>query len=271
MSAVPRALVVVSAYQQLTYLQRTLRGWWRQTLRDFHVVVADDGSGPDTAAFLASVAPEFAARDIGFQHVWQEDQGFRKARVLNEAIRRSPPAPLIIFADGDCVPPATFVERHLAVHEPMSFQVAGVYRLSREESEAITVADVDAGAFERLRPAASVRALRKKRRQSIWGTRFGRRNRPKVQGGNLGVDRRLFEAINGYDEGFVHWGLEDTDLRDRAMRVRPKPRVKVLYTVNDMFHLWHPANSTGTDGRARSRAYYEAARPTRCELGLARP
>jgi GT2 family glycosyltransferase len=267
----PRALVVVTTYNQLPLLRRALRGNLRQSTDDFHLTVADDGSRPDTRAFLEELAPAFAARGIGFQHVWQEDRGFRRARVLNEGVRRSPAAPLLVFSDGDCIPPARFVERHLGAHEPRSFHVAGAWRLSQEESDGLGEADVDRGAFEALRPRESLRVLRRKRRQSLWGTRVGRRHRPKILGLNVGVDRALFEEVNGFDERFVHWGLEDSDLRDRLMRLRPKPRVKVLYARNDVWHLWHPTYGGGGDGRAQSRVYYRLARPVRCELGLVHP
>ena len=95
-----------------------------------------------------------------------------------------------------------------------------------------------------------------------------RRNRPKVVGLNLAVDRGLFEALNGFDERFVGWGLEDSDLRDRAMRHRPRPRVKVLYDRNDVFHLWHAKDRSV---RRANRAYYDTPRPVRCEVGLERP
>jgi hypothetical protein len=111
-----------------------------------------------------------------------------------------------------------------------------------------------------------MRDLRKKARQSRWGTRVRRRHRPKVLGLNMAIDRELFVALNGFDERFESWGIgEDTDLRDRAMRSRPRPRVRVLYTLNDVFHLWHPI----TRGRrSEGKPYYETSRPVRCERGL---
>lgn len=262
----PRALVVVATYQQLPLLRRALRGYLRQTQEDFALVVADDGSTPDTAAWLAAIAPAFAERGIAFEHVWQEDRGFRKCRALNEAVRRGPPAPLLIFSDGDCIPPAHFVERHVQAHEPASLHVAGAWRLDRGQSEALTEADVDAGRFEGLQPAASRRDIRRKARQSRWGTLLRRRHRPKILGLNMGIDRALFEELNGFDERFESWGLgEDTDLRDRAMRRRPRPSVQVLYGHNDVYHLWHPV----TGGRrCEGLPYYRQARPMRCERGL---
>lgn len=256
---------MLATYNQVPYLRRALRGYLRQTVTDFHLTVADDGSREDTRALLEAMAPEFAARGIGFQHVWHEDDGFRKCRILNEAVRQSPAAPLLIFSDGDCVPPAHFVARHLAVHAPMSFHVAGAYRLTREQSEAIDEAVVAAGAYEGLGSPANERELAKRRRKSIWGTRLRRRNRPKILGLNFAMDRGLFEALNGFDEAFADWGVgEDSDMRDRAMRLRPRPRVQVLYGTNDVYHLWHPVSKD----LSRSRARRQLARPIRCEQGL---
>ncbi len=262
-----RALVVVAAYNQLPHLRRALRGYLRQTTNDFALIVADDGSRDGSLEYLDEIASAFATKGIPFQYVTQGDEGFRKTRILNEAIRQAPKdAPLIIFSDGDCVPPAHFVERHVGVHEPLSLHVAGAVRLSQEQSEALTEYDIDSGAYEHLDDPESRRKMRKKARQSKWGTRVRRRNRPKILGLNMAIDRALFEALNGFDERFQSWGIgEDTDLRDRAMRHRPRPRVKVLYTLNDVFHLWHPV----TKGRrSEGKPYYETKRPVRCEMGL---
>ena len=263
---VPSALVVLCVYNQLPFLRRVLPGYLRQSTSDFHLTIADDGSSDGTDAFVDACRADFEARGIGLSHVWQADEGFRKTRILNEAVRQSPSAPLLIFSDGDCVPPPRFVERHLAVHEPMSFHVAGAYRLDAETSDALTLEAVEAGTFEGCGLPENDRELRKKRRQSIWGTKIGRRNRPKILGLNMAYDRELFLALNGFDERFQSWGIgEDTDMRDRAMRLRPKPRVKVLYTENDVYHLWHPV---GTNQRAESERYYKTDRPVRCEHGL---
>ena len=264
---IPRARVVVTTYEQPQHLRRALRGYLHQTVKDFSLVVADDGSGPETRSLVQEFAEQAAIRGIAFEHCWQEDRGFRRARIQNEAVRRGGGEDLLIFSDGDCIPPAHFVERHLSAHEPLSFQVAGAVRLTHEVSERITEADVDSGRFESLMAPADRRALARRARKSRWGMLLRRRHRPKVLGLNLAVDRRLFEALNGFDEVFVGWGLEDSDLRDRAMRHRPRPRVKILYARNDVFHLWH-RKAGGT--RSANRAYYDTLRPVRCELGLER-
>jgi glycosyltransferase involved in cell wall biosynthesis len=262
----PRALVVVSTYNQPS-LGLCLRGYLRQTCRDFEIVVADDGSRPEHGGVVAAFAQGPArAQGLGVRHVWHEDLGFRKTKCVNLALRLAPEPPLVIFTDGDCVPPARFVERHLEAHAPRSFHVAGCVRWPREVSERLTAALVDDGTFETWVTDADRKDLAHRAFKSRWGTLFRRRNRPKVLGLNMAVDRALLDEVNGMDERFEGWGLEDDDLRDRLMRARPRCRVRVLYGRNDVFHLWHPV--AGTPRASPNLAWYRTRRPVRCERGL---
>lgn len=261
-----RALVVVGTYNQPS-LALALRGWLRQGERDFELVVADDGSAPAYVQVVRDFI-DGPARAAGLRvhHAWHEDRGFRKARIVNEALRRVPGPRLVILTDGDCVPPACFVERHLAAHAPRSFHVGGCVRWSREVSEGLTPAQVDDGSFEAWHDAGHARDARWRALKSRWGTFWHLRRRPKVLGLNMAVDRALLDEANGMDERFEGWGLEDDDLRDRLMRLAPRPRVRVLYGRNDVFHLWHPI--AGKAVGSPNLAYYRSPRPARCVFGL---
>ena len=264
-----RARVIVTTYNNVPLLRLALRGYLRQTTKDFGISIADDGSREDTRDYLREFGEEAAAHGIDLDVAWHEDRGFRRAAISNEAVRRTQGEPLLIFTDGDCIPPAHYVERHLAAHEPWSFHVAGAYRLSEEASASITEAAVDSGRYEALGGPEHAQALQRLRRKSRWGTLFRRRRRPKILGLNFAMDRDLFFALNGYDERFTEYGMEDTDLGDRAMRMKPRARVKNLYTRCDVYHLWHPSSP---GGRAPGMAIYEQhAHPPRCEVGLEQP
>lgn len=192
---------------------------------------------------------------------------------MNEAVRRAGDEQLLIFSDADCIPPGRFVERHLAVHEPLSFHVAGCFRWSEETSNRVTVEEIESGRFESIGCERCWKKLRDRRRKSLskWAELTRRKNRPKVIGLNMACDRALFEAVNGFDERFrMPYLGEDTDLRDRLMRHRPRPRVKVLYTENDVYHLYHPYTED-KPRRATNRAYYDTKRPMRCVMGLEQP
>jgi glycosyltransferase involved in cell wall biosynthesis len=261
------ARVIITTYQQAHSLDRVLAGYLHQTRRDFTLVIADDGSSDATAALVREFAPRAEALGIRVVHVWQPDRGWRKPCILNAAVRVAGDEPLLVFTDGDCIPPAHFVESHLSVHEPWSFHVGGCYRLTREVSEGIGAEDVASGRLAQLGTAADRRDLRVRASKSRWGIRLRRPNRPKVAGLNMAYDRRLLEAVNGFDEGFSGRGAEDSDLRNRVMKHRPRPRVKVLYGEVDVYHLWH-LHFGGRQDREANWARIKAGRPMRCVRGL---
>src|SRR5215472_13083917 len=88
--------VVLSTYENPHGLSLALAGLERQTRRDFELIVADDGSGEATRRTI-----ERFARKAPFAvfHVWQEDAGFRKCKILNAAIERAG-GDYLVFLDG---------------------------------------------------------------------------------------------------------------------------------------------------------------------------
>ena len=262
--------VIVTAFNNLPLLRKALRGYLRQTTQDFSLVIADDGSTSEIRNWLESFARETAAQGIELEHIWHEDLGFRRSMILNEAVRQAADETLLIFSDGDCIPPADFVEKHNRAHVPESFHVGGAYRLDQAESEEITQKEIDSGAFESLGREVHRKDLSRRRFKSRWGTFLRLKNRPKVLGLNMAMDRALFEDVNGFDEKFVGYGLEDSDLRDRVMRRSPRPRVVNFYGDNDVYHLWHPFNNTVERRQLPTWGYYQQRRPVRCETGLSR-
>ena len=107
-------------------IARVLEGYAAQTDPDFELVVADDGSGPETRAIVEA----FAARArFPVRHVWQEDTGFRAAAIRNKAVAGTD-ADYVIFTDGDCIPAPDFVAQHRWLAEPGWFLSANRVLLS---------------------------------------------------------------------------------------------------------------------------------------------
>ena len=52
--------------------------------------------------------------------------------------------------------------------------------------------------------------------------------------------REFFFYARGYDEAFVHWGSEDTDMRDRALGYGLE--LRWISDQTEMFHQWHPTS-----------------------------
>jgi glycosyltransferase involved in cell wall biosynthesis len=208
--------VVVSTYNHPRALNLALHALLRQSRSDFRVCIADDGSGPATEALLAAWRPRLGER---LRHIWQDDQGFRKNRILNRAIASSG-ADYLIFLDGDCLPSEHFVARHLALARPQRFCTGGVIRLSLASSERIEPADVDAGtvftsAWLQTQGALhSTSARLKAGAYPLWASRLAERLtlvKRTWNGGNSSTARINLIRVNGFDENFGY-GAEDIEL-----------------------------------------------------------
>jgi hypothetical protein len=63
-------------------------------------------------------------------------------------------------------------------------------------------------------------------------------------GGSLCISRAAYDAIGGFDEGFVGWGGEDVDFWDRAQTRRVWP-----YAHLPFIHLWHAPQPNKTPAK----------------------
>jgi glycosyltransferase involved in cell wall biosynthesis len=114
MLAPDRITVVISTYDSPARLEKVLLGYAAQSVAGFEIVIADDGSGPDTRALIDAMAPRLPGP---VRHVWHEHHGFQKSKILNRALLDAR-APYLVFTDGDCVPRRDFVATHAARARP---------------------------------------------------------------------------------------------------------------------------------------------------------
>jgi len=89
--------VIITTYNREDALDVALRALAAQTDRNFEIVIADDGSWPDTARLVENWKPRLS---IPLKHVRHEHRGFRGGEIRNRGIRASDGA-LCIFLDGD--------------------------------------------------------------------------------------------------------------------------------------------------------------------------
>jgi glycosyltransferase involved in cell wall biosynthesis len=234
--------VILTTYQREDALDAVLRGLARQTDRDFEIVVADDGSGPQTRELIGRRAADIGVR---LEHVWQEDRGFRAGEARNRAVLASRGGHCI-FLDGDCIPRPDFVAAHRTLAEPGWFVTGNRVLLSRELTERILAEATEVerwslSAFTALRRHRKINRLapllslplgplRKLRSRAWRGARSC----------NLAVWRRDFDAVDGFDATYSGWGLEDSDLLIRLLRAGIRRKDGNFAT--GVLHLWHPEN-----------------------------
>ena len=80
--------------------------------------------------------------------------------------------------------------------------------------------------------------------------------RPRLTGCNIALWRDDYERVNGFDENFVGWGLEDRDLQLRLSQLGLRFRSIVLATA--ACHLWHrphPTFARNNEGTANLRYF----------------
>jgi glycosyltransferase involved in cell wall biosynthesis len=130
--------VIITTYNSEEWLQKVLVGYSVQTEQDFEVVIADDGSNEKTKAIIDSFRSVFKNPII---HVWQEDQGFQKCKILNKAIVKTN-SDYLLFTDGDCIPRKDFVDQHLKHQEEGYFLSGGYFKLPMETSQKISLENI---------------------------------------------------------------------------------------------------------------------------------
>jgi glycosyltransferase involved in cell wall biosynthesis len=267
-----RVSVILATYNQPRWLEKVLWGYAAQTHRDFQLLIADDGSGADTAAVVQRARAELGLRPV---HVWHEDRGHRKCEILNRAVLAAD-GDYLVFSDGDCIPRNDFVQTHATLAEAGRFLSGGALRLPRGISEAISRADVESGSFAdggwlagrgwepgrqrlRLLPNGAMAAMLD--RLTPTGASWN--------GGNASTWRDAVVAVNGFDHDMQYGG------QDRAFGERLENqgyRGKQIRHRAVCVHLEHDRPYRTEESIRRNRAVRDRIRrerETRAPEGLA--
>jgi glycosyltransferase involved in cell wall biosynthesis len=261
-----RTELIVSTYNSPRALTLCLTSVARQTVLPDSICIADDGSGPETAAAIAAFAE--AHPELAIRHVWHEDQGFEKARILNRAIATSE-ADFLFFIDGDVLIHPRFLARHLELARPGRFSTGSLIRLDAEATALVTPELIESGAvFDR----GWLRAHRAIDRLGTWlktmpfpkpVLAFLDRATP-VQRALCGANASLFRAdalkVNGFDESIKYGGgdkefgvrLENAGVRGQHLR----------YTA-PLVHLDHPRGYKDPEAIRRHKTHIRDVRRRR--------
>ncbi len=261
--------VIVTTYNRPDALALVLEGFYAQSDSDFALIVADDGSTNETK----EVVEQFMGRGgLVLTHVWQEDRGFRAAAIRNRAVA-STDADYIIFTDGDCVPSRRFVQAHKQLAEPGYFLGANRVLLTPDLTARVLGERIPIHTWEGM---DWVRAWLRRGVNHVFPLLrlpdglFRKRSPDRWEGiktCNLSVWRSDLLRVNGLDESYEGWGLEDSDLVIRLLQAGVKH--KSARFAASVFHLWHqeqdrltlPANKKRLESLLRSTS-------VRAALGL---
>lgn len=265
-----RLSVIVSTYNNPRALQLVLSALARQTLRDFELLVADDGSTAETKALVDAYA---AQAPFAVRHVWQADDGFRKCTILNKAIQATA-GDYLVFFDGDCIAPHRTVEAHVRAAARGSYLTGGKVQLSQWLTDALSVEAIAGGKLDRIgwwwREVGKSRRLIASR---LPGVRLlldrNVKRQPAWRGENSSTFAEHLHRVGGFDERFTY-GLEDADLGHRLQAAGIQGR-SLRYRA-PVLHLEHARPYVRPGDWERNQALFDANRAagvTRTAYGLA--
>ncbi len=233
-----------------------------QTWMPDEVIVADDGSGEETAEVVKRFS---GAAPFPVRHVWQEHKGFRAAKIRNEAITRSS-GEYIILLDGDCVLNRHFIADHLSLAERGCFIQGKRVHISRTAVEGFDCTYADSAviliAMALMGKISNVHHL-------LRLPHFPAIKNRKLKGiksCNMSFFREDIVAVNGFNEEYVGWGNEDSDLACRFFKYGLLKKVHQFMAV--CFHLWHPTNKLVPAKNEELLTAAVASKEYFCEHGL---
>lgn len=268
----PCASIIISTYNSPRALDLVLTGYRHQSAQDFELVIADDGSGAETRELVDRHRRESG---LPILHVWQEDEGFQKCRILNKAIVEAR-SDYLVFTDGDCIPRADFVTVHLQARAPGQYLSGALFRLSEAATAAVRHEHVVSQAVfgpDWLLANGQPREYRhlwKLTRRRWWATALEALSTAPASwnGANASCWKSDAIRVNGFDERMTY-GSEDREFGERLVHAGVRTR-KIRYSAA-VVHLEHGRRYENKEGWEANRAIRQATREgklTRTEYGL---
>ena len=222
-------------------------------------MIADDGSRSDTAQLITAFKK---AANFPIQHLWQEDNGFRKSSILNQALTVAQ-GDYLVFLDGDCITQTDFVAQHRVLAQS-GYLVTGSRILlgKRLTRDLVAAQSTFAKSFFSSLSHYKLQLLMQRfagelnKCAPLWIKIPDNRWRiysgfvwKRIKGCNMACWRADAIRIGGFDESMVGWGHEDADFVFRLQQSGLKRKSGAWAT--EVLHLDHPV---GDQSKAAANA-----------------
>jgi len=235
--------ILLATYNWPQALKLCLESLSTQTDLDFEIIIADDGSSAETKSLIEAIQPKFPVK---ITHLWQEDQGFRKTRILNQAIKVAG-GEYLVFLDGDCIVQPDFIAEHRQLAQA-NHLVTGS-RVLLNESLTIELLTWTHWDFKKFANHLLIYRL-SGRINKYWPLKIklgngAWRNYQKfvwrrIKGCNMACWKADALAIGGFDETMTGWGHEDADF---VFRLQNRGLIRKSGSwATEVLHLYHRIN-----------------------------
>ena len=265
-----KASLIISIYDNIPFLKVVLDSLQLQTEKDFEIIISEDGENRDVKDFL-----NLYPFNQPWHHLTQKDEGWRKNKAMNNAIRTAK-ADWLIFIDGDCVLHRNFIEMHLRYAAENSILAGKRVKLDEASSQLI------------LNSSSKIKTLQDLLIRRFFFGKGGMRYVeegifispdgllgfiPKVRklnhltGSNMSFSKKSILSINGFDEDYVLAAVgEDYDLTWRFDAAGYK-HVSVR-NLAVQYHLAHVENWVNQDENMKICRKKQAENKFICRNGL---
>jgi glycosyltransferase involved in cell wall biosynthesis len=225
---------IVVTYNNPGALVVMIQGILKQHILPDEVIIADDGSAPDTAELIRRWMKGFPCRLV---HVWQEHNGFRAAHIRNKAIRAST-GDYLIFSDGDLIWHPDFIRDYREKIRENTAWIGSRVFLTEAASEKIIHTKKAPDRFCFMSRQISHNRINAVRVPFLYRMFPSISFSDKLRGGLLGVWKSDLMAVNGWNESFAGWGFEDTEVVARLYFSGVVIRKLKFSAIT--YHIWHP-------------------------------
>lgn len=266
--------LIIPVYNRLHLLEKCMLSVSRQVLPPFEIIFSDDGSTEDVVGFFTQLKAKYS---LPMKLVRQKHEGFRLARIRNNAVSVSS-GDLLVFLDQDIIIPPKYLSDIANGMKQGLFVSSFPVRLSDTQSEALDEKIILSGDYSKVLLTKQFAKIHRQYREDLAAYLLCRylkigNHGAKLRGGVSTISREDYERVNGYDENFQWWGGEDDDMGRRLLAIGTVGK-NVSYH-NFPLHLYHEPfhqnNRKHNAGYINKRKQEIDKQNYRCEVGLDAP
>lgn len=265
--------VIIPVYNRRANLRLCLAALDKQTVRDFEVIVADDGSDDDPLAVFHEFDDRFRQR-----YVWHERGGVQIALSRNEGCAIAQ-GDAFLFLDSDVLLNSCAIGHYLNIHTAnpdviiagrydwLGPQIVTAYDVHRRWERIIRseMPPLDVGGM----PQGIVGIDPRLANPNLFNSsvvQYG----PyclSLFSGNLLVPRQIFFNVGQYDAGIVGHGGEDAEFGMRAQQ----GQIPVIFSAEVVgYHVYHNRDQPTNRKELTANAQYMEDKHCLSDLGVRR-
>ena len=231
MASYPKCSLITSTYNWPEALELLLLSIKNQSYLPNEVIIADDGSGNETAVLIKTFQKDFP---VPLHHIWHKAEVNEKPKILNKAIAVAK-YEYIIEVDGDIIIHKDFIRDHLSLAEKNVYLYGSRATIQKKylknlfKKKQITFNFFSKGILKRGRTLRIPFLAKRFKKETIIS--------PKLRGCNMSFWRANFIKVNRFNEVLVGWGMDDSEMIQRLINSGVKgKRIKFMGLV---YHIYH--------------------------------